>query len=490
MRLRISLLFFLVYLPVAQALAQTASITGSVRSSGKGLPAATVSLLNAGDSSWVKSVLTDDTGTFVIANVKSGTYIVSATSVGFAAARKAIYIKDTNEYRCDIELQKDSTNLDDVTVTGKKPFMEMSLGKIVVNVDGSPAATGSNVLELLRRLPAVTVAPDGTINMLGKQGVLVLIDDRPTYLSADQLADYLKSLPSDNVAKLELITQPSAKYDAAGNTGIINVKTKKNSANGFNGSLSYTYGQGIYPFGEGSLLLNYKKNKLNLYLDCSSLNAVGFATWDENEYVMKPYTDTIAQYMHIHSHPVEHFGNASVRIGADYDAGKDTKIGANVNSSYHPNYNHYNIENNTVDYTTKDTSSSLAASRDGFIRKNVFANCYLDHKMKGENDFVINVDYLDYSDRATQTIYNTTYNSLLQPQPNPLVLSSLQPATIKVYSFKADYTTALSGGDEAGSRCEEQYYNNGQRCGVQYFSERAMDDRYDQEQSLHLQGKY
>src|SRR6202022_793295 len=109
--------------------------------------------------------------------------------------------------------------------------------RMVINVDASPANAGSTALEVLERSPGITVDKDDNISLKGKQGVTIMIDNKPTYLSASQLASYLKSLPASAIDQIEIMTNPSAKYDASGNSGIINIKTKKNKTRGFNGSV-------------------------------------------------------------------------------------------------------------------------------------------------------------------------------------------------------------------------------------------------------------
>jgi outer membrane receptor for ferrienterochelin and colicin len=114
-------------------------------------------------------------------------------------------------------------------------------------------------MDVLEKSPGVSVDKDGNISLKGKQGVNIMIDGRPTYMSGAQLAVYLKSLPSTAIDQLEIMSNPSAKYDAAGNSGIINIKTKKNKAKGFNGSTTLTYTQGEYAKPGGSLNLNYRR---------------------------------------------------------------------------------------------------------------------------------------------------------------------------------------------------------------------------------------
>src|ERR1700679_2115025 len=124
--------------------------------------------------------------------------------------------------------------LQETTVTGHTPPVQHKKDRTIINVDASPTNTGSTVLEVLERSPGVTVDRNGGISLNGKPGVLVMIDDKPTYLNGDDLNNLLSSMNAAQVAKIELISNPPARYDAAGNAGIIDIKTKKNNNEGFN----------------------------------------------------------------------------------------------------------------------------------------------------------------------------------------------------------------------------------------------------------------
>ena len=160
--------------------------------------------------------------------------------------------------------QANAAELKEVKVTGKKPFIEKKIDRTVINVDASISNAGSNALEVLEKSPGVTVDKDGNVSLKGKQGVLIMMDGRPTYLNGDQLANYLRSLPATAIEQIELMPNPPAKYDAAGNAGVINIKTKKNKTKGLNGSLNLNYGQGKYWRTSNSLNLNYRQNKWNI----------------------------------------------------------------------------------------------------------------------------------------------------------------------------------------------------------------------------------
>src|SRR5438477_1214746 len=171
-------------------------------------------------------------------------------------------------------MTEQAKNLVGVTVTAKKPFIEAKIDKTVVNVDASPTSAGSTALEVLEKSPGITVDNDGNISLRGKAGVIVMIDGKPTYLSSADLANLLKNMPASALDQIEIMTNPSAKYDASGNSGVINIKTKKGRAAGFNGSVMAGITSSIFkprealylnPKSQNSINFNYRKNKLNFF---------------------------------------------------------------------------------------------------------------------------------------------------------------------------------------------------------------------------------
>jgi iron complex outermembrane receptor protein len=232
---------------------------------GKPLELITVSLLNAADSSWLRSEVTNAKGYYSIVG-KEGSYLLLAAAVGFESQTKAckLIIGDTIS-NVNFQLLPKAGALEGVTVTSKAPFIEAKPGMMVVNVENSAASAGSNALELLQRSPGVQVDPQGAVSLKGRNGVQVYVDGRPSRLSGDQLTAYLRSMTAEEIAQIELITQPGAKYEAAGTAGIINIRTRSVKKQGLNGNLSMTGTKATEAMGNVSGRLTYRRNKLTLY---------------------------------------------------------------------------------------------------------------------------------------------------------------------------------------------------------------------------------
>jgi len=465
MRISSLLTALLIFCHIGAAQAQ-ATVAGIIKNEVSAIPTATVSLLTS-DSNWLRSVLADDNGRFIMDKVPVGNYIVTATAMGYTTAMQIIAVKDSTPLSISLLLQKKTNSLKEVAVSGKKSFIEVGLGKTVVNVDASPTAAGSNVLELLRRSPGIIVDQNGNISMNGKQDVLVLIDDRPTYLSAEQLADYLKTISANEVSQLELITQPSAKYDAAGNAGVINIKRKKNRNKGLNGTATLSYRQFNYATVTGNFLLNYKKDKLNLSLSGGDHEATGFADYTEDLYVTNPSTGVVS-YTHVHSHPIERFSIANLQLTADYDLTNKATIGTSVRYDYHTNTMRDNVYATTTSPATPTAYNNIV-NPDGFIRKDVIANAYYKKEIKKDDELSINFDYLSYLNSPHQSIANTNYDADMQPLPNALYLRSTQPTLINVYSTKIDRSLTLKDGIsiEAGLKSSYITTDNNSQFSIQ-----------------------
>lgn len=252
-----------------QIFAQSKStVNGNVQDhNGKALQSVTVSLLNAKDSSLVKADVTDSDGQFELSIVNEGNFLLSYTILGFEKKFSDRFeLKPGKKHNAGtMSLAVAAKKLQDVTVTSRKPMIEVKADKTIFNVENSINATGSNALELLQKSPGIQVDNNENITMKGKTGVKVYIDGKMTQLNSKDLAAYLKSINSNDIEAIEMISNPSAKYDASGNAGIINIRLKKNKKFGTNGSVNAGFVQGITPKGNGSVNLNYRDKKVNLF---------------------------------------------------------------------------------------------------------------------------------------------------------------------------------------------------------------------------------
>ncbi len=245
------------------------NITGQVNNeNNRPVDNATISLLRGKDSAMLKTALPDKEGKFEFENVKPGNYLVSISSVGYKKhfTRNFVIEEDGKTFTiAAIALQPASSTLAEVKVETRKPFIERKIDRLIVNVENSIISTGSTALEVLERSPGVMVNQESGINLKGKSGVSIMIDGKLSPLSGTDLITYLKSVPSDNIDRIEIITNPSAKYDASGNAGIIDIRFKKDKREGYNGNAGISLGRGVYSKPAANFSLNFRKKKWNVF---------------------------------------------------------------------------------------------------------------------------------------------------------------------------------------------------------------------------------
>jgi iron complex outermembrane receptor protein len=407
------------------------------------LESASVSLFKGADTFILKMTVTNKEGGFVFSEIPAGIYHIRISAVGYEpviGANFNITKKDKTLELPAFDLHRKNNDLQSVVVVSKKPFIEQKNDRILVNVDASPANTGSSVMDVLEKSPGVSVDKDGNISLKGKQGVTIMIDNRPTYMSGTQLATYLKSLPSSAIDQLEIMSNPSAKYDAAGNSGIINLKTKKNKARGFNGSATLTYTQGEYAKPGGSLNLNDRENKFNFFMNGGYTYWQGFQNLDINRNYLDAGTDNINSIFTQNTHMKFLSPELNLKLGADYFLDSKTTFGI-VLSGYQNN----ETDNSTSNITLKNANKvadSLVQSIGNIHGKWSNGTVNLNFRRQFDSsgrELTADADYIYYKSSSDQLFQNYTYDPNMKPLSSNTLSGDL-PSTINIYSFKSDYT--------------------------------------------------
>ena len=444
--------------------AQNGKITGSVKdASMKSIHSATVSLLKSRDSSVAKFVATGKDGQYEFLDIADGKYFVSVSNVGYAKVVSATFEISSSNATINVPvlvISEQAKDLGGVTVTAKKPFIEARPDKTIVNVDASPTSAGATVLELLEKSPGITVDNDGNISLRGKAGVIIMIDGKPTYLSSTDLANLLKNMPASQLEQIEIMTNPSAKYDASGNSGIINIKTKKGKASGFNGSVMagittsfFKTGDALYviPKSQNSINFNYRKNKFNLfgnynpnfYNGRGNLN-IERKFFDDNG-DLAGYSDVATKFK---------FGNNNhtLKLGVDFFADKKNTFGA-VASGFMFNGHPTPVTINTLSDANHEETSSMVSNTENRIDFNNFSgNFNYRHVFDTTGtELTVDLDYIGYRNTSNMLLTTEFYDEMHQQSSDPLLLKGHLPSDINIYSIKSDYTHPFKGGRlEAG----------------------------------------
>ncbi|NEU09244.1 TonB-dependent receptor [Flavihumibacter sp. R14] len=409
----------------------------------KPLDFATVLLLRSSDSSMVKTSMTDLEGKYLLENLPSGEYIITVTMVGYKKVKSKPFKLDASSPSVQVEqLQTgpDSKNLKEVSIVAQKPFIERKMDKLVMNVENSSVSAGSTAMEVLEKAPGVTVDKDDNISMKGKQGVLIMLDGKQTYMSSADVANMLRNMQSNQIESIELITSPSARYDAAGTSGIINIKTKKSKSMGLNGTLTGGTGYGQTSKYQGGTTLNYRQGKINAFGNYNYANNGRMNNLDLNRVVT--YEDTVTNFTQLNDWDNRRLSN-SFKTGVDLFIDKNHTIGVLANGYF--NRNEENSNSNTArsnNFNQAEDISIVGTNTEKYqnMAYNLNYKGTLDSSGK---ELSVDLDYSDYKSNHDE-IRDNLYTATNIEQRDRLFVKNYAPSSIDVKSIKIDYTHPLS----------------------------------------------
>ncbi len=434
------LLSFLLLILVGAANAQT--ISGTAKDDGGApLSGATVALVKAKDSSVVKLSVAASNGTYSFSPVKAGDYRIMISNVGYNTSLSSSFTIGEGDVTAPaVKITKAAADLKGVVVTARKQIVEVRADKTILNVEGTINAAGSDGLELLRKAPGVTVDKDENLSVNGKNGVQVYIDGRPTPLSGSDLANYLKSMQSSQIESIEIITNPSAKYEAAGNAGIINIRLKKNKAFGTNGSVTAGYAIGVFPKYNGSLNLNYRNKAWNLYGTYSASKGLNHNPIELYRTVADTVFDGKGYFRYDNQ-------NHNVKLGADYTLDKKSSIGVLFNGTLSDpqvsNYNHTAISPKSTGIVDRVL---VADNHSNLKRTNYNLNLNYNYTEANGKSLVINLDNGFYDNHNDQFQPNYYYTPDEKTMTRSVIYQTIAPSKIHINSGKLDYEQNFAGG--------------------------------------------
>lgn len=433
---------FLLLLIATVSLANAQTISGTAKDDqGTPLSGATVALVKAKDTSVVKLSVAANNGAYSFNAINQGDYRVMVSHVGHNTALSPAFSVGTGDVTAPaIVATKAAADLKGITVTARKPIVEVKADKTVLNVEGTINSAGSDGLELLRKAPGVTVDKDENLSVNGKNGVQVYVDGRPTPLSGSDLANFLKSMQSSQIESIEIITNPSAKYEAAGNAGIINIRLKKNKAFGTNGSATAGYAIGVFPKYNGSLNLNYRNNAWNLYGTYSVSKGLNHNPIE----LYRTVADTIFDGKGYFRYDNQ---NHNLKLGADYTLNKTSSIGVLLTGTMSdPKVTNYNRTAITPKSTGITDRLLVANNRSDLKRSNYNANLNYNYQDAKGKSLVINLDNGYYDNNNDQFQPNYYYMPDGKTLTRSVIYQMIAPTKIHINSGKLDYEQNAWGG--------------------------------------------
>lgn len=411
---------------------------------------ASVALFRATGKSPINGVLTDDKGNFKIDGIHPGDYKIRISYVGYP--EKNVGGITTTAAKPDnnmgqIIVGAGAKTLKEVSVTAAAPLIENRIDKIVYNAEKDLTATGGNATDVLQKVPLVAVDINGNVSLRGDNNVRVLINGKPSGATSASLSDVLKTIPADQIKSIEVITSPSAKYDAEGSAGIINIITKQKNMTGISGSVSGGIGTRQ---NNGNVNLNYNKNRFSL-----SLNAGGNLTWPQTS--LTTFNNEVTR-------DTSHFANGSSgstylkrhggigNVSANYDFNAFNSLHTNIRlnqGGFDPNTN---TQNNYTDFNNAANDAAYSSNSFGHNTFGGFDwNLDYTHKFKKEGE------ELDISTQWSHSKivqdYTNTYNATAATQAKAdSILNSQQLDNLgnnivgqnNEYTLQVDYTNPIN----------------------------------------------
>ncbi len=416
-----------------------------------------IELVRAKDSTMVQYTVSGQDGAAEFSNVAKGRYAIYVAQTGFKNYFSSPFIIDSIHPLVTLPaIRLQANSLNEVVVMGKTPVIQHYADKTVVNVEQSPLNAVGSAYDVLQHSPGVLIDQNDNISLHGKSNVMVMIDGRITPMSSTDLANLLKGMPAESIEKIEFITNPSAKYDANGTAGIINIILKKNKYVGTHVSINAGYSQGIYPKSNDGFSISKRTKKFNLFANYnySYRGAANAVTLQSNYYTNAQLASATLQNEYLRT-PVQ---TNTARIGTDFFASDKTTIGFIADGGtrfFNPSettttyvYNgldalqSYNITNSTNPNTTYNYSGNLNM-------KHTFDST--------GRELLVNIDYANYHSKGYQNILINYYNLDGTSAGSPVNYYGYLPGNLSIYSFKADYDGELGKNSKLETGIKSSY---------------------------------
>ena len=450
----------------AQTFAQAQRISGKINGKvvdeqGSPLRGATVSLVHFIDSLTVQNTLTAADGSFNLEGIQIGAYRALITFSGKRPYRSERI--EINGQQLSVTLPKAAMRpaaqlLEEVVVTSKKRLVEQKIDRTVVNVDALISSAGTTALEVLEKSPGVSVSEGGAVSLHGKAGVAIYIDDKPTYLSGNDLANYLRSMPSSTLSQIELMTNPPAKYEASGTAGIINIKTKKSRLQGFNLGINLSLRQSRYTESNNSSDFNYHKNKVNVFGTLAYTLRNSFNDVDINRTYFYNAGNRSGSFQQ-NSYIRRRGDGYKATLGLDFFKSEQTTLGILFTGLLRSPNNQNDSRGHVYDAAGQPDSSLRSLNQENGKFKNGTVNLNYRHAFKKDGpEIMANIDYLGFATNNDQVFINDNYTATGVHTSTDQLNGSL-PASIQIYSAKVDYNQPIASGWKLEAGLKSSYTN-------------------------------
>ncbi len=434
---------------------------------------ATVTLLRA-DSTVANGDLSKDDGSFSMTNVAVGNYRLRVESIGIATKFVSVQITADapNKKMGNVKLTETENTLGTVSITGEKPIMELKVDKKVFNVEKNTTTAGGSATDVLQNVPSVSVDADGNVSLRGKSDVTILIDGKPSTLLGTDVASALQSLAANSIESVEVITNPSAKYDAQGTSGIINIITKKDGRFGMNGNI--TLGAGTNNKYNGNFGINARKGKWNVFLNSSFRinNTYNNVTTDRTDrdstitHISGTDTTRALQSYHTYEHVPRLFDGTFNTIGASFDPDKYNSITLteNINAMQFgfKDTSNYAVYGNPHQQAPSSFEQQRYSNFSGWPTSYSTALDYKHKFKKKDEELSVDATYATTQFKRAQdytTLIDTVISGAVVPKAyNPVIEHAPGLGTNNTLNVWADYTDPLTKNGKLGLGFKSQFY--------------------------------
>lgn len=446
-------LFFLAFLfyllgisTLAASPKEVAKISGKVADQ-KGQPVAyaNVALIST-DGGLVDGAVSDEEGNFIIESTKTAKVKLVVSSIGYRSYSSTEFdlLPGLEKNFGNLAIEDEMTGLDEVTVKASRPEIIIEPDKTIVNVEGTVMAEGANALDVIGRSPGIYVDQDGNINLNGRSGATVMINDRPTYMSATDLANFLRSMPADNIRSIEVINNPSSRFDAEGSAGVINIQLKRNTVDGVFGNVQIG-GQYNGQFAPNvGATLNVKKGKLSTN---GTLNYSEYAVYNDisinRNFTLEEGISNFNQDSRITSR----YKTPSFNGSANYEIGKDQNLGLNVQASASTDINN-NVSGTVITNPGQVENNYIESFNESDGKRNrLFTNLHYDAKLDTLGSKIsADVDFTIMDNESTSLLDNSYWSGSDPSFATSDRILTLNDMYYTILTAKADFTKALKGG--------------------------------------------
>lgn len=424
--------------------AQNSNLRGLLRGNGsEPIGFANLGLYNTEDGSLHKAGISDESGVFELKGLKTGAYLLKVSALGFSNFQQAgILLQEAQTLDLGtISLSANTISLEEMTVKASRVMVEVKPDRTVFNVEGTINSTGSDAITLLRKAPGVTVDNNDNISVLGRSGVLLYVDGKRLPLTGDDLTNYLQNLPAEQIDRIEIITNPGAKYEAEGNAGIIDLRLKRDKNVGANGSVNATYSQGVFHRANLSGSGNYRNKRFNAFGTAGLGDGRGFNNMDA-------YSRLNGMVQEEYNKRRNSWDNYNYRAGVDFFLGKQhtlgVLIGGNNNDRLGRGVNRISIAPQ-ANPELIDSILVATTTENNHRQQQTYNLNYRFDNAKGRS-LNIDLDFGNYANESKRYQPNRYYNATEDAILTEVVNHFDTPSDIDIFTFQVDFEDKLWGG--------------------------------------------